>query len=645
MDEKEQQDKAKAQLQPPVLFDPDQNSTLEQTDHAWVDLLLKIADDSETHNPFVNNTTRTLLAKVSTQMFRKGDAIRVDIKPSLCVRDLKVKLAERHMSVKSGLFVVLVGEEIMEDGTTITELLEKANLAKAPIRCWGTASARVENVTHAGSPTPKGSDAELDCSSEKSSSADGCVSSNGYGSFGATTNNAPASMEQLMQMMNAMQHKIASLEEEREKDKVVMSQFETEVSSLRMSMVKVAENPEKIRTILQRVARGFLGRQRCKRIQKTAATHAQRLIRGGIVRRAMKAKAIKATRIQSAWRAIPARRRLSAVLQAVRPLQRIARGWLARKHHALQHRSADVIARGFRYHTSHLRQQYAGVHQALRKERSEKQELESNKILLENKLARLEQQLETQRQQKEKWQEKANSLIEATKCPISHQPMKQPVLCMADGQCYEKASIVEWIRRSGTSPVTRCPVSLHDLVDESPAKLSAYFKTQQWLKFPQPKNVHHICDFKAKRAALVVRERVWSQEFQLDDPNPRHRYSFVMSLHPNGEDGGVGFYIAIRPGPAPERLEWPMRRSIVLTIVNHADTSANKTKTLDAKRTDIDCFDAKAYLEKHAPPASDNTAGRGYSSFISAKHLTHAKANGFISQAGTMTFVAELKPE
>jgi hypothetical protein len=222
---------------------------------------------------------------------------------------------------------------------------------------------------------------------------------------------------------------------------------------------------------------------------------------------------------------------------------------------------------------------------------------------------------------------------------------------MADGQRYEKASIVEWIRRSGTSPVTRCPVSLHDLVDESPAKLSAYFKTQQWLKFPQPKNVHHICDFKAKRAALFSpygarREDVWSKEFQLDDPNPRHRYSFVMCSALDGPHGGVGCYIAIRPGPAPERLEWPMRRSIVLTIVNHADTSTNETRTLTPE---AECM----YFEKHAfwlqssvPPAPGNRAVFGKAIFISAKEIrTHANANGFLSQAGTMTFVAELKPE
>jgi hypothetical protein len=150
----------------------------------------------------------------------------------------------------------------------------------------------------------------------------------------------PANIEEVMRMMRALQQEVADLKKERDKDKLIKSSLEMEFSSLRMSRAQVAANPDKIRTILQRVVRGFLGRQRCNQI----------------VRRAM--QVTMAIRIQSLWRAVPGRQRLALALQAIRLMQRTTRGWLARKHRALQHHSATVIAHGFRYYTLHLRHQY-----------------------------------------------------------------------------------------------------------------------------------------------------------------------------------------------------------------------------------------------------------------------------------------------
>jgi hypothetical protein len=446
-------------------------------------------------------------------------------------------------------------------------------------------------------------------------------------------------MDQLMQMMSAMQHKISGLEEARENDKVIMSQFETEMSSLRMSMVKVAANPEQIRTILQRVARGFLGRQRCKRIRRAAATNIQRLARACRVRRVMTARGASATKIQSVWRGVPERKRLFFALQAIRPLQRVARGWLTRQHLARQHQSADVIARSFHYHTSHLRQQYVGIHQALQKERVEKQQLESDKDLLLLKLAQFEQQFETQRRQKEKWQDKANTLVEATKCPISHAPMKRPVLCIADGQQYEKSAIVEWVARSGTSPVTRCPVGLRDLVGASPAALRTYFKTQQWLSHARPTNVYHLIDYGYTFAHTEGKEmHVFSDVLQIEDLNPRHCYSFKILVKKEKERPTPGFYISLQPGASPETLEWPMCRTMVLTVVNHANTSKHATNALDP----VQHAGFKKHLQENAPPASTNTAAYGCPEMISKDQVA---SGDFLSKEGAMTFVVELKPQ
>jgi hypothetical protein len=54
-------------------------------------------------------------------------------------------------------------------------------------------------------------------------------------------------------------------------------------------------------------------------------------------------------------------------------------------------------------------------------------------------------------------------------CPITRCAISTPVLCLQDGQTYEKQAILQWLRRNKTSPMTRAPISPHDLVDATPA--------------------------------------------------------------------------------------------------------------------------------------------------------------------------------
>jgi hypothetical protein len=48
-------------------------------------------------------------------------------------------------------------------------------------------------------------------------------------------------------------------------------------------------------------------------------------------------------------------------------------------------------------------------------------------------------------------------------CPITGEPMRDPVVDR-EGNTYERAAIVDWLRRNPTSPITRNPLSVHDLV-------------------------------------------------------------------------------------------------------------------------------------------------------------------------------------
>lgn len=56
-------------------------------------------------------------------------------------------------------------------------------------------------------------------------------------------------------------------------------------------------------------------------------------------------------------------------------------------------------------------------------------------------------------------------------CPITHDPMKDPVICIRDGHRYEREPITEWTKQNGKSPMTRKAVSLGDLIPDSPGAI------------------------------------------------------------------------------------------------------------------------------------------------------------------------------
>jgi hypothetical protein len=48
-------------------------------------------------------------------------------------------------------------------------------------------------------------------------------------------------------------------------------------------------------------------------------------------------------------------------------------------------------------------------------------------------------------------------------CPITHMPMQDPVVD-PEGNTYERAAITRWLQTHATSPVTRAPLIVHQLV-------------------------------------------------------------------------------------------------------------------------------------------------------------------------------------
>lgn len=58
--------------------------------------------------------------------------------------------------------------------------------------------------------------------------------------------------------------------------------------------------------------------------------------------------------------------------------------------------------------------------------------------------------------------ESSRNLLDSLKCPITHELFRDPVIG-SDGHTYERKNIKEWIKRSGTSPITREPMDLKSL--------------------------------------------------------------------------------------------------------------------------------------------------------------------------------------
>ena len=49
-------------------------------------------------------------------------------------------------------------------------------------------------------------------------------------------------------------------------------------------------------------------------------------------------------------------------------------------------------------------------------------------------------------------------------CPITMSPINTPIICISDGYTYEKSAITTWVKRNGSSPLTREPVTTQDLI-------------------------------------------------------------------------------------------------------------------------------------------------------------------------------------
>ncbi len=79
-------------------------------------------------------------------------------------------------------------------------------------------------------------------------------------------------------------------------------------------------------------------------------------------------------------------------------------------------------------------------------------------------------------------------------CPLTLELFRDPVLAQ-DGHTYERDAIEEWIRKTGTSPITRQPISIQHLISNiTVKKIVGSFETST-----RDKNYQFILDVDVRR--------------------------------------------------------------------------------------------------------------------------------------------------
>ncbi len=165
----------------------------------------------------------------------------------------------------------------------------------------------------------------------------------------------------------------------------------------------------------------------------------QRFMRN-VVEQSRQRKSNAAAKIAAVAVAKSARRAFLAQRSAAIRIQVAFRRYCAIRGHRRICASISTIQRVVRGHQIRLPNQYASAHR---------------------KLLNLTIKLQHANAQLERFEEV---------CPITQETISNPLVCLIDGQTYESTSIMTWVLKNGTSPLSRESVSVADLVP--PSKLA-----------------------------------------------------------------------------------------------------------------------------------------------------------------------------
>jgi len=417
--------------------------------------------------------------------------------------------------------------------------------------------------------------------------------------------------QQLQQMQSMMEQKMQEMQSSTEAKFKLQLQFTQKVNA---TLLTSKENPYAIRIqtwvrrwLAQRLVRGWLrsvellqsvfrGRLAAIKFKRTQAaivliqSSMQRLFARAHLRKHINA----ATVIQRVGRGLISRATFKRKLAAVLTIQHFARGLLPRLKLNRSRSAAICIQRVARGHATRrpalfgkLYHRHAAVAEEAedlrielvceRKRRDEReQRLEQENAALHNKVLRAVDVWDSI----QKGSEFIQSGFGLGDCPITCEPIQQPMFCNVEGHIYEKSAIEKWVRENQRSPMNRQAVrqggvgGQRDLVAVNGLSEIRESIPQQMASILQDDS----CVFVASGFWNAIggddvdgshRREVESGEMRFASDNARHRYSFKLKLQRRATPGcrdDVGPYIYLQPGPDPSSLEWPIKGVFTFSI-------------------------------------------------------------------------------
>lgn len=172
-------------------------------------------------------------------------------------------------------------------------------------------------------------------------------------------------------------------------------------------------------------------------------------------------------------------------------------------------------------------------------------------------------------------------LVNGMICPITHQPIVEPVVCVKDGKIYESSSIKRWLKHNNTSPFNRKIISSKDIIDL--VELCRHYNTNKikigrHIWYCEDNVVHWVMDF--------CDGITYSPYMSFLESNPHERHGFHMNVWIDINTATLGFEFMNAFNHKDTRLRYPIQYDVKITI-NNASTIITKENLLIGCMVDV----------------------------------------------------------
>ena len=80
---------------------------------------------------------------------------------------------------------------------------------------------------------------------------------------------------------------------------------------------------------------------------------------------------------------------------------------------------------------------------------------------------------------------------------------------------------------------------------------------------------------------VLAGREVYIFKGKFNDRDPSQCYSYRLAVYPNGKcthKGNLSLFFCPQPGPNPDALKWPIKRTIRFTVINIKDPQKHMTE-------------------------------------------------------------------